>query len=147
VALMGLSAATAEGKGTATGATPQTTLVASWAGTTRTWRPSLPFPLGAGSRLVSFGATPEGGLFAVVAHPDGKMSLAEAAKPGTGWHTLAAPPAATATVAFLPGGTVDALAVKRSVLTVWALSPASTGPTGWVKAQVLDVPVQFGSSS
>ncbi len=60
------------------------------------------------------------------------------------WDQLPAPPKTTATVAFLRGGTVDALAVKRAVLTVWALSP---GTTRWAKAQVLNVPIQFGSSS
>ena len=140
-ALVGLAAG---GGGTTTGDTPQTSLVASWAGTSGAWHASAPFRLAAGSRLVSFGATPEGGIFALVAHPDGRMSLAEAEKAGSGWHILPAPPATTATVAFLPGGTVDALAVKRVILTVWALSP---GSTGWVKTQVLDVPVQFGSSS
>jgi hypothetical protein len=142
VALIGLS--TAGGKGTTAGVTNQTSLVASWTGTSGTWSPSPPFRLGRGSRLVSFGGEPEGGVFALVAHPDGQMSLAEAAKPGSGWQTIPAPPGATATVAFLPGGTVDALAVKRDILTVWALTP---GATTWVKAQVLDVPVQFGSSS
>jgi len=60
------------------------------------------------------------------------------------WEHFPAPPQTTATVAFLPGGTIDALAVHNVVLTVWALS---SGSSAWVKKQVLDVPVQFGSSS
>ena len=63
---------------------------------------------------------------------------------GAEWRYLPAPPQATATVAYLPGGTVDVLAVSKTVLTVWALAP---GAARWVKGQVLDVPVQFGSSS
>jgi hypothetical protein len=143
-ALIGLSAASSGARVVGTTTRPATNLVAAWASRNGTWRASPAFGLGTGSRLVSFGGTPAGGVFALVDAPRGDMELAIAAGPTSGWHRLPAPPKTTATVALLPGGTVDALAVKNTVLTVWALSP---GTTGWVKAQVLNVPVQFGSSS
>ncbi len=132
----------------------ETSLVAAWAGSDENgkvkWRTSGPLGLGHGGRLVSFGATSEegDGIFALVAGADGhtKLAVASSSRPSSrpGWEDLPAPPLTTATVAFLPGGTVDALAVRNVVLTVWALSP---GSSAWVKSQVLNVPVQFGSSS
>jgi hypothetical protein len=89
-------------------------------------------------------ATPAGGVFVLGQGPSGVMPLDVAEGPGRGWRDLPAPPNSTATVAFLPGGTVDALAVNRTILTVWALSP---GTSTWAKAQVLGVPVRLGSSS
>ena len=50
-------------------------------------------------------------------------------------------PARTATLAPGPGGGYDALAASGSVLTVWRLAAAA-----WAKAQVIDVPIQYGSS-
>jgi hypothetical protein len=118
--------------------------VVAWATTSGIWRTSPAYSLGTGHHLASFGATPAGGVFVLGQGPSGGMALAVAGGPGLSWRDLPAPPNSTATVAFLPGGTVDALAVKSTTLTVWALSP---GTTSWAKAQVLDVPVQFGSSS
>ncbi len=144
-ALTGFAAARATGRTSAT--TPRTSLMASWysaGGTNGKWRSSAPLLLGAGKALVSFGPTASGGVFALVTSPEGGPELDVAQSPASGWHRWPAPPKATATVAFLRGGTVDALTVKRTVLTVWALSP---GTTRWAKAQVLDVPIQFGSSN
>ena len=145
-ALVGLSTAGSAGGAKAT---TQGSLIASWAspsgpGPSGKWRPSASLSLGTGRDLVSFGPTAAGGIFAVLTSPKGALELAVAPNPSSGWDQLPAPPKTTATVAFLRGGTVDALAVKRTVLTVWALSP---GTTRWAKAQVLNVPIQFGSSS
>ena len=128
--------------GTATTLDPG--FVVAWASTSGIWRTSPAYSLGTGHHLASFGATPAGGVFVLGQGPSGGMDLAVAGGPGLSWRALPAPPNSTATVAFLPGGTVDALAVKSTILTVWALSP---GTTTWAKAQVLDVPVQLGSSS
>ncbi|HTT92932.1 MAG TPA: hypothetical protein VMF65_25485 [Acidimicrobiales bacterium] len=121
-------------------------LVAAWAGSNGKWRTSAPLGLGNNGRLVSFGAASAAGdgIFALTASPDGRMELAVTSGPRPVWEHFPAPPQTTATVAFLPGGTIDALAVHNVVLTVWALS---SGSSAWVKRQVLDVPVQFGSSS
>jgi hypothetical protein len=121
-------------------------LVAAWAGSNGKWSTSAPLGLGSNSRLVSFGAASANGdtIFALVAGPDGDLELAMASASRPVWEHFPAPPQTTATVAFLPDGTVDALAVHNVFLTVWALS---SGTGSWVKNQVLDVPVQFGSSS
>lgn len=58
------------------------------------------------------------------------------------WRSLPALPPGTATLALGPGGT-DALAVHRTLLTVWRLAP---GDAAWSKAQAISVPIQFGSS-
>ncbi len=153
-ALLELASATGSSGSTTSGF--ERTLVAAWANAKGTWRTSAPLVLGRGDRLVSFGATPTSGVFALIAAPDGRKELVAAAglgpgakgEAGAGWRHLPAPPQTTATVAYLPGGTVDALAVSKTVLTVWALAPSSASLSAkWVKGQVLDVPVQFGSSS
>jgi len=64
--------------------------------------------------------------------------------PGAPWRALPALPPGTATLAPGPAGTLDALAIDRTTMTVWQLPPGS--PT-WAKAQSINVPVQFGSSS
>jgi hypothetical protein len=64
---------------------------------------------------------------------------------GTGgsWQGLPAVPAGTATLAPGPGsGGYDALGVSGSRLTVWRAAAA-----GWTKIQVINVPIQYGSSS
>jgi len=66
------------------------------------------------------------------------------AGPGASWRSLPALPPGTATLAPGPAGGLDALAVDRTRLTVWQLAP---GSAAWAKAQTINVPVQFGSSS
>ena len=43
-----------------------------------------------------------------------------------------------------PAGGFNALAAGRTTMTVWQLPP---GSAAWARAQVISVPVQFGSSS
>jgi hypothetical protein len=63
--------------------------------------------------------------------------------PGSAWHALPPVPAGTATLAPAAGsGGYDALAVSGARLTVWR-----PGPGAWTKAQVISVPIQYGSSS
>lgn len=59
------------------------------------------------------------------------------------WKELPSPPPATATLAFGPGTSVEALAVDTATLTVWTLG--RTG--GWHKGQVMTVSIDYGSSS
>jgi len=63
--------------------------------------------------------------------------------PGDAWQTLAAPPSRTATLALLPDGQVDELAVDTTLLSVWRLGENGKS---WVKVQVVTVPISFGSS-
>jgi hypothetical protein len=70
--------------------------------------------------------------------------------PGAAWQelptvppgTMTLAPAGTATLASGPGGGYDALAVSGSKLTVWRLTKAA-----WVQAQLIKVPIEYGSSS
>jgi hypothetical protein len=59
--------------------------------------------------------------------------------PGGSWQALPALPTGTATLA--PGPGYDALAVSGSRLTVWRLAG-----TAWAKVQMINVPIQYGSS-
>ena len=62
--------------------------------------------------------------------------------PGSAWRALPALPAGVATLAPGPGsGGYDALAVSGSRLTVWRLAG-----TAWAKVQVINVPIEYGSS-
>jgi hypothetical protein len=83
--------------------------------------------------------------------PGGQVAIITAAghgalMAGTGgsWRTLPALPPGTATLAPGSSGQADALAVHAGTLTVWQLSP---GGTTWTQAQVMKVPIQYGSSS
>jgi putative membrane protein len=63
--------------------------------------------------------------------------------PGGSWRALAALPDGTATLAPGSGSSgYDALAVSGSRLTVWQEAAA-----GWTKVQVINVPIEYGSSS
>jgi hypothetical protein len=61
--------------------------------------------------------------------------------PGASWRARPTVPTGTQVLAPGPGGSWDALAVSRSKLTVWRLSGAA-----WVKAQLINVPIVYGSS-
>ena len=63
--------------------------------------------------------------------------------PGGAWRRLPSPPPGTAALAAGRGGAIDALAADGGNLTVYQLTPAGA----WGKAQVLTVPIQYGSSS
>jgi hypothetical protein len=63
---------------------------------------------------------------------------------GSSWRPLPPLPPGTATLAPGPGAAADALAVNRATLTVWQLAP---GGAAWTKAQAVNVPIQYGSSS
>jgi hypothetical protein len=122
----------------AAGTGEQTTLVAAWlaSGSTR-WSISPPLAAaGDGAPAASFGP----GQTAAVITADGRGAVLT----GGHWQLLPALPAATAALAVGAGGTADALAVHRATLTVWRLA---SGNGGWTRAQVLSVPIQYGSSS
>jgi hypothetical protein len=63
--------------------------------------------------------------------------------PGSAWRALPTLPAGVATLAPGPSaGEYDALAVSGARLTVWRLAG-----TAWAKVQVINVPIEYGSSS
>ncbi len=117
-------------------------LVAAWYGDGR-WSGSQPLRVSAAEQVSSFGPASGNGMFVLFAAPSGPAQLAVASSPGAAWRQLAPPPGKTATVAFGPGASVDALVVQDTVLSVWALTArAST----WAHRQTVKVPIEFGSS-
>jgi hypothetical protein len=115
-------------------------LIAAWtsdAGADWTTSPLLRLH---GSALTSASFGP-GGTVAIIT-ASGTGDLIDSG--GSSWHALPALPAGTATLALQPGGAVDALAVRVAKLTVWQLGP---GSPSWTAQQVINVPIQYGSSS
>jgi hypothetical protein len=102
------------------------------------WTVSPPLRLhGATSSSASFGP---GGSVAVIT---GSGSGEVIGNGSDSWQGLPALPPGTATLAPDPGGGVDALAVHAARLTVWQLAP---GAGTWLTTQVINVPIQYGSS-
>jgi hypothetical protein len=109
-------------------------LLAAWSNGTR-WTVSGPV---AADGVAASGFGPGGSVWALLGN-----GRAEAiAGAGGSWRALPRLPAGTATLAPGAGGGYDALAVSGSRLTVWQLSG-----TAWTKVQVINVPIQYGSSS
>jgi hypothetical protein len=108
----------------------------SWTGDSTGWTTSAPLA-GAGHVLGS-GTGPGGAVWVLLAG----NRAAVISGPGGTWRMLTAPPPGTAALAALPGGVFQALAVSGAKLTVYRLTVA-----GWSSTQVIDVPIQYGSSS
>jgi hypothetical protein len=122
------------------GTGPAASLLAAWsADGGGHWTESPPLPLhGAALSSASFGA---GGTAAVITTAN-RGEIIASTEPS--WRPLPPLPQGTATLAPGPGGAADALAVHRGTLTVWHLASAATA---WTKVQVINVPIQYGSSS
>jgi hypothetical protein len=127
----GDTALLADGTGSAT------SLLAAWTSGGTSWTTSSALP--AGSRqVIADGTGPGGSVWVLLA--GGRA--ATIAGPGAAWRQLPAPPRGTAALATGPDGTTDALAVAGATLTVYQLTPVGT----WHSAQVIKVPIQYGSS-
>jgi hypothetical protein len=118
---------------------PAASLMAAWsADSGHRWVLSPPLPLhGAALSSTSFGPA---GAAAVVLTGNRARALTGA---GAAWRSLPALPPGTATLAPRPAGGFDALAVHGARLTIWRLS---SGAATWHTTQVINVPIQFGSS-
>jgi hypothetical protein len=124
----------------AAGTGPATSLLAAWSSGNRShWTLSAPFQLNS-ANLISASFGPGGTTGLVLAGNRGEVL----AGPGASWRALPPLPPGTATLAPGPGAGIDALAVHRTVLTVWHLAP---GSAAWGKTQTINVPIQFGSSA
>jgi hypothetical protein len=116
-------------------------LIALWSGAQTSgaaWAASVPLPVT--SAVITSGRLAAGGAWVLMA---GRRA-AVIATPGARWRPLTPVPAGTAVLASGPDGAIDALAVSGATLTVWRLAP---GAAGWLKAQTVQVPIQYGSSS
>jgi hypothetical protein len=124
----------------AAGTGPTASLLAAWSADNGShWALSPPLRLdGATLSSASFGP---GNTAAILLNGGHGQAVAG---PGAPWQALPALPPGTAALAAGPAGGFDALAVDRTKMTAWQLAP---GSTAWAKTQVIDVPIQFGSSS
>jgi hypothetical protein len=112
-----------------------TSLLAAWSDGGQ-WTVSAPV---AAHGMTASGFGPAGRVWTLL----GGGRAATISGPGGSWQGLPAAPAGTATLAPGPGpGQWDALAVAAARLTVWRLAGAA-----WAKAQVINVPIEYGSSS
>lgn len=107
------------------------------------WSRPVPLALARGAELSASGISVDGGLVVLVSEKSGPVAevLAEGS---SSWTELPRPPARTAAIAFENGGAIDALAVHHSQLTVYRLA---AGASSWKRSQVMQVPIQYGSSS
>jgi hypothetical protein len=118
-------------------------MVVSTADSGQTWQVSPRLQLAPSERVTSVGPAGAGGFFVLLSSSSGPGRAAVLAAPPTGWKVLPAPPAGTATLAFGPGTTVEALAVNTATLTVWTLGASGS----WHEGQVMTVSIDYGSSS
>jgi hypothetical protein len=112
-------------------------LLAAWSNGTQ-WTVSAPV---AGSGVSASGFGPGGNVWLLFG--DGRAETITGA--GGSWQALPRVPTGTQVLAGGgTGGGYDALAASGTRLTVWRLAPAGTV---WAKIQVINVPIQYGSSS
>ena len=109
-----------------------------------TWSVSEPLSVASGDHVRSYGPSGASGLFVLLSTTSGVERLETVGDPGLKWNTVLAPPNKTATIAVGPGTEIEALSVNDTVLTIWRLDP---GAGRWVRAQVMNVPIVFGSAS
>lgn len=120
-------------------------VVAAWtAAGGQSWTTSSGLPLGGSATISSYGPVGEDGFFVLTSGSSDAESLTVIDGPGATWSRLVAPPASTATIAAAAPDEIQAFSVKSTVLTVWTLAAAAIV---WQKTQVLNVPIEFGSSS
>jgi hypothetical protein len=114
------------------------TLLAAWTSDGTHWTVSP--PLSAGSQAVQASGTGSAGsVWVLLANGHAETVAAS----GAAWRELPTPPAGTAALAAVPGGSFDALVTSGSKLTVYHLAVAG----GWAKTQAISVPIEYGSSS
>jgi hypothetical protein len=118
-----------------------TSYVAAWnsAPGSAAWTLSAPQP-GAGA-LISTAVTSGAGFAVLTRASSGALAAAVIAGQGSSWTQLAAPPAGTATIS-VAGDRSDALVVDSATFIDYRLTGGQ-----WVKAQTVQVPIPYGSSS
>ena len=114
-------------------------LLAAWStGSGAHWALSQPLPLH-GAKPTSVSSGPDG-MVAVVLTGQHAQTITG---PAGSWRPLPALPAGTVTLAPRPTSGWDALAVHGTKLTVWQLAP---GNAAWAVTQIINAPIEFGSS-
>lgn len=116
-----------------------TSLLAAWSGAAAgEWTVSPRLELRSPALMsASFGPA---GSVAVIT---GAGTAAVITRSDSSWQQFPPLPSGTSTLALNAAGSADALAVHRSTLTVWQLA---AGGRAWARAQVINVPIDYGSS-
>lgn len=115
------------------------TVMTAWSASgTGHWQLSPGLPA-RGRRVLSASFGAGGALALVLSGGRGEVL----AGPGGTWRRLPALPPGTQALAVSAAGRAEALASRASVLTVWQAGPA---PAAWARQQVINVPIQYGSS-
>lgn len=122
----------------AAGAAPSLSLLAAWTSDGEHWQLSPVLRAGDTAAVsASFGG---GGVGVVLAGGRGETISG----PGASWRRLPAlPDGRTVTLVLPAGGGTEALAANAGTLTVWRLAG---DPGTWEKAELITVPIQYGSS-
>ncbi len=121
----------------ATGTGPAASMLAAWTGDGGAhWTLAPPLSLG-GAQVRSSGLGAGGAVWLTLS--TGRAETISAS--GGSWRALPALPAGTAGLTLGSAGQVDALATDGTKLTDWRLHA-----TAWHVAQIINVPIQFGSS-
>ena len=124
--------------------TSTTELVAGWlANKSSTWTLSSGISLAANSQVLSTGEGPGAQQFALIRTGSNVVALISNGGPHA-WQRLGGLPADTQSLAFEPNGTLDALVVHASALTIWR--DVTSAGSGFAKVQTITVPIQYGSS-
>jgi hypothetical protein len=121
-----------------------TELLTAWSGPGTTWSTSPALAIGQNEEVASFGIGQGRTVFALLDGTSGAERLAVAQAGGAAWQQLPPPPGGTETVAFGPKGSTDALVASGTKFSAWSLK---AGSKRWAEDQVMDVRVQYGSSS
>ena len=123
----------------AAGTGPAERLLAAWSADGGAhWALSAPLPLN-GATLTSASSGP-GSSLAITLSDRHAAAITTATRP---WRPLPLLPPGTATLAPAPSGGWEALAVHGTRLTIWQAAP---GAPVWSSAQIIKVPVPYGSS-
>jgi hypothetical protein len=104
------------------------------------WTISSAVRLGSGDRVVSYGPSTGLGWYVLSTKPSASKSLEVLASTGS-WTELPTPPTQAGTASFGPANSVDVLGGSGTLMTDWKLVSSR-----WTKVQVINVPIQYGSS-
>jgi len=106
------------------------------------WSVSQSLHLARGAVVVASGSGPATTQFVVV-RQGGTLVADVITGPDAKWQTSGELPKGTATIAIEPDGSLDAMSVKVSTLSIWH---AARVDAPFSKSQTIDVPIQYGSS-
>lgn len=104
---------------------------------------SVPLKLAAGERIISSAVSTNGGLDVLVT-ADGRLFGEVLAAGAHRWQQLPECPRDTAVISFDSRGGMDALVVDGNRFSAYVLAPRDTQ---WRRAEAINVPIQYGSSS